>query len=190
MGIRRGPAPAAAAAPAGGEAARAGRGKKRRVGARGRGTPRGGAVGYADGGGGVRGDDGERGRGHVRARRPPPRRTEADATGQPACAARDLRLRRAPPRAPCPGVSAPKAFLFLSALQRTTIRFLIVILGNFDLKIVNHNGVVVRLGLKIRVSFEKGTTFPPLDHGLPLFPWFRGIRLIPHPRHKNGVAAQ
>jgi hypothetical protein len=87
-------------------------------------------------------------------------------------------------------VSAPKAFLFLSALQRTAIRFLLVILGNLDLKIVNHNGVVVRLGLKIRVSFEKGTAFLPLDHELPLFAWFRCIRLIPHPRHKNGVAAQ
>jgi hypothetical protein len=154
VGLRRGPTSVPAAAPAGGAAAR---GKKTRVGARG--SPSGGADGNADGGGGVRRDDGERGRSHVRARRAPTRSAEADAAGQPARAARDLRLRRAPPRAPVPRVSASKAPLLSCAQPRTSIRFLLVFLSNLDRKIEKRDGFLVRLGLKTRVSLRKGPPF-------------------------------
>jgi hypothetical protein len=153
VGLRRGPTSVPAAAPAGGAAARD---KKRRVGARG--SPHGGTDGNADGGGGVRRDDGERGRSHIHARWAPTCSAEANATGQPARAARDLRLRRAPPRAPVPRVSASKA-LFPCAQPRTSIRFLLVFLGNLDRKIEKHGGFLVRLGLKTRVSLRNGPPF-------------------------------
>ena len=45
----------------------------------------------------------------------------ADAAGQAARAARDLCLRRAPPRAPVPRVSSSKAPLFLTVMPRRGI---------------------------------------------------------------------
>jgi hypothetical protein len=67
--------------------------------------------------------------------------------------------RRVPPRAPVPRVSASKAPLFPCAQPRTSIRFLLVFLGNLDRKIEKRGGFLVRLGLKTRVSLRKGPPF-------------------------------